>query len=137
MWHSTDKMARAIADGITAEGVEVKLLKLRSYVISEAVTELLDAKAVLVGSPTLNNGMFPTISSFLTYAAGLKPKGKLWGFFGSFGWGGGAVRNMIKAAKEAGFDVQEPGLEIKYVPDGEDLKKCVEFGRQIAQKIKA
>ena len=137
MWHSTDKMARAIADGIASQGVEVKLLKLRSYAISEAMTEILDAKAVLVGSPTLNNLMFPTLSSFLTYAAGLKPKGKLWGFFGSYGWGGGAVRSMIKVAKEAGFEVLEPGLEIKYVPDSDDLKKCLEFGQQIAQKIKA
>ena len=137
MWHSTDKMARAIADGIASQGVDVKLLKLRSYAISEAMTEILDAKAVLVGSPTLNNLMFPTLSSFLTYAAGLKPKGKLWGFFGSYGWGGGAVRSMIKVAKEVGFEVLEPGLEIKYVPDSDDLKKCLEFGQQIAQKIKA
>jgi len=136
MWHSTDKMARAIADGIASEGIDVKLLKLRSYAISEAMTEILDAKAVLVGSPTLNNLMFPTLSSFLTYASGLKPKGKLWGFFGSYGWGGGAVRSMIKVAKEAGFEVYEPGLEIKYVPDNDDLKKCLEFGQQIAQKIK-
>ena len=136
MWHSTDKMARAIADGIASEGIDVKLLKLRSYAISEAMTEILDAKAILVGSPTLNNLMFPTLSSFLTYASGLKPKGKLWGFFGSYGWGGGAVRSMIKVAKEAGFEVYEPGLEIKYVPDNNDLKKCLEFGQQIAQKIK-
>ena len=136
MWHSTDKMARAIADGIASEGIDVKLLKLRSYAISEAMTEILDAKAILVGSPTLNNLMFPTLSSFLTYASGLKPKGKLWGFFGSYGWGGGAVRSMIKVAKEAGFEVYEPGLEIKYVPDNDDLKKCLEFGQQIAQKIK-
>ena len=136
MWHSTDKMARAIADGITSQGVDTKIIKLRSSPNSEAVTEVLDAKAVLVGSPTLNNGMFPTVSSFLTYITGLKPKGKIWGFFGSYGWGGGAVRNMIKTAKEAGFDVMEPGLEIKYVPDDDDLKKCMEFGRQIAQKIK-
>jgi flavorubredoxin len=98
---------------------------------------VLDAKAVLVGSPTLNNQMFPTLSSFLTYATGLKPKGKLWGFFGSYGWGGGAVRSMIKTAKEAGFDVMEPGLEIKFVPDKDDLKKCMEFGQQIAQRIKS
>ncbi len=137
MWHSTDMMARAITDGLASEGVDVKLLKLRAYANSEAISELLDAKAVLVGSPTLNNGIFPTLSAFLTYAGGLKPKGKIWGFFGSYGWGGGAVRNMIKAAKEAGFDVMEPGLEIKYVPDEADLKKCVEFGRQIAQRIKA
>jgi flavorubredoxin len=81
--------------------------------------------------------MFPTLSAFLTYATGLKPKGKLWGFFGSYGWGGGAVKSMAETAKKAGFDVYEPGVEVKFVPDEEDLKKCFEFGQQIAQKIKA
>jgi flavorubredoxin len=137
MWGSTDKMARAIADGVISQGVEVKLLKLRASYNSEAVTEVLDAKAVLVGSPTLNNQMFPTIGSFLTYVTGLKPKGKLWGFFGSYGWGGGAVKGMIETAKKAGFEVYEPVVEVKYVPDQEDIKKCFEFGQQIAQKIKA
>ena len=137
MWNSTDKMARAIADGAASQGVDVKVVKLRASPNSEAVTEILDAKAVLIGSPTLNNQMFPTLGSFLTYITGLRPKGKVWGFFGSYGWGGGAVKGMTKAAKEAGFDVMEPGLEIKFVPDEEDLKKCLEFGRQIAQKIKA
>jgi flavorubredoxin len=137
MWHSTDKMARSIADGIASEGVDVKLLKLRASPNSEAVTEILDAKAVLVGSPTLNNGMFPTIGGFLTYISGLKPKGKLWSFFGSFGWGGGAVKGMVKMAKEAGFDVSEPSLELKWVPSEEELKQCFDWGVQIAQKIKA
>ncbi len=136
MWNSTDKMARAIGEGAASLGVDVKLLKLRSYAISEAMTEILDAKAILVGSPTLNNQMFPTLSAFLTYATGLKPKNKVWSFFGSYGWGGGAVKGMAKVAKEAGFDVVEPGLEIKFVPDEEDLKKCFEFGQQIAQKLK-
>ena len=137
MWHSTDKMARAIANGIVSQGVEAKLFKLRVYSGSEAVTEILDAKAVLVGSPTLNNQMFPSLGSFLTYITGLKPRGKLWGFFGSYGWGGGAVKDMVDMAKKAGFEVYEPGVEVKYVPDQEDLKKCFEFGQRIAQKIKA
>jgi anaerobic nitric oxide reductase flavorubredoxin len=137
MWGSTDKMARAIAEGAISEGVEVKLLKLRASDLTEAVTEILDAKAVVVGSPTLNNQMFPTLSSFLTYITGLKPKGKLWSFFGSYGWGGGAVKSMVETAWKAGFEVHEPSIEVKYVPDQEDLKKCFEFGRQIAAKIKA
>jgi anaerobic nitric oxide reductase flavorubredoxin len=137
MWGSTDKMARAIAEGAASEGVDVKLLKLRAANNTEAMTEILDAKAVVVGSPTLNNGMFPTIGSFLTYATGLKPKGKLWGFFGSYGWGGGAVKNMSEIAQKAGFQVNEQSVEVKYVPDSEDLKKCFEFGQQIAAKIKA
>jgi anaerobic nitric oxide reductase flavorubredoxin len=137
MWGSTDKMAREIAEGISSQGIEAKLLKLRASDNTEAVTEVLESKAVLVGSPTLNNGMFPTLGSFLTYITGLKPKGKLWGFFGSFGWGGGAVRGMIEMAKKAGFEVYEPTVELKWVPDEAELKKCFEFGQQFAQKIKA
>jgi flavorubredoxin len=137
MWGSTDKMARAIADGVSSQGVEVKLLKLRATDNTNVVTEIVDAKVVLVGSPTLNNGMFPSLGTFLTYVTGLKPKGKLWGFFGSFGWGGGAVKGMVKTAKEAGFDVMEQSVELKWVPTEEELKKCFEFGQQIAQKIKA
>ena len=137
MWESTDKMARAIADGITSGDVEVKLLKLRATDNTDVVTEILEAKAVVVGSPTLNNQMFPSVGSFLTYITGLKPKGKLWSFFGSYGWGGGAVRGMVETVKKAGFEVLELNVEVKYVPDQEDLKKCFEVGQQIAAKIKA
>lgn len=130
-------MARAISEGVISEGVEVKLLKLRASDNTEAATEILDSKAVLVGSPTLNNGMFPTIGSFMTYLTGLRPKNKIWSFFGSFGWGGGAVRGMTEMARKAGFEVHEPGVEIKYIPEPEDLKKCFELGKQIAKLVKA
>ncbi len=137
MWGSTDKMAKAMAEGLISQDIEVKFMKLRASNFTETVTEILDAKAVLVGSPTLNNQMFTTIGAFLTYITGLKPKGKLWSFFGSYGWGGGAVRGMVEMAKKAGFAVVEPSLEVKYVPDAEDLKRCFEVGQQLAVKIKA
>ncbi len=135
MWGSTDLMARAIEEGAVSQNVEVKMLKMRASNNTEAMTEILDSKAVIVGSPTLNNGMFPTIGSFLTYAVGLKPKDKIWSFFGSFGWGGGAVRAMAEMARKAGFEVHEGGPEVKYVPDQDDLKKCFEFGKQIALEV--
>ena len=72
--------------------------------------EILEAKAVVVGSPTVNGSMFQTISAFLRYVTGLKPKGKIWAVFGSYGWGGGAVRAMTEHPKTAGFEVLEPGL---------------------------
>lgn len=137
MWGSTDAMARAVEKGVASQGVDVRVFKLRNRENTDIVTEILDAKAVVVGSPTLNNQMFPTVSGFLTYITGLKPKGKLWAFFGSFGWGGGAVKDMTEMAKKAGFDIFEQNVQVKYVPDEEDLKKCLEFGAQIAQKIKA
>ena len=137
MWGSTDKMARAITEGLASQGVDVKLLKLRAAVKSEVVAEILESKAVVVGSPTLNNQMYPSLSSFLTYITGLKPKGKLWSFFGSYGWSRGAVKSMTEMAKKAGFEIFDSSLEVKFVPDTEDLRKSFEFGKQIAIKIKA
>ena len=137
MWGSTDAMARAIEEGIASQGIDVRVFKLRNRENTDIVTEILNAKAVVVGSPTMNNQMFPTVGGFLTYITGLKPKGKLWAFFGSYGWGGGAVKGMAEMAKKAGFDVYEPTVEVKYVPDPDDLKRCFDFGVQIAQKIKA
>jgi anaerobic nitric oxide reductase flavorubredoxin len=137
MWGSTDKMAHAIAEGAVSQGVEVKFMKLRATDLTEVVTQILDSKAVIVGSPTLNNQMFPTLGYFLTYISGLKPRGKIWSFFGSYGWGGGAVRNMLEMARKAGFEVHEPGVEVKYIPSAEDLNKCFELGKQIATEINA
>ena len=137
MWGSTDKMARAISEGAASEGTDVKLLKLRASDNTEALTEILDAKAVVVGSPTINNQMFPTLAAFMNYVTGLKPRNKVWCFFGSYGWGRGAVRSMTEIAKNAGFEVREPGLEVKYVPDKDDLTQCFELGRQIATQVKA
>ena len=73
----------------------------------------------------------------MTYLTGLRPKNKIWSFFGSFGWGGGAVRGMTEMARKAGFEVHEPGVEIKYIPEPEDLQKCFELGKQIAKLVKA
>jgi flavorubredoxin len=135
MWGSTDKMAHAVADGAVSQGVEVKMLKLRASNLTDIVTEILDSKAIIVGSPTLNNQMFPTLGSFLTYITGLRPKGKIWSFFGSYGWGGGAVRDMTEMARKAGFEIREPGIQTKYIPSEEDLEKCFELGKQIAKEI--
>ena len=53
---------------------------------------ILSARAVIVGSPTLNNGMFPTVADMMSYMKGLRPTKRLGAAFGSFGWGGGAVK---------------------------------------------
>jgi flavorubredoxin len=135
MWGSTDKMARAVVEGIRSTGAEAKLMKLRATELADVVTEILDCKAVIVGSPTLHNEVFPTVSGFMTYISGLRPKGKIWGFFGSYGWGGGAVKKMIQIANEAKFEVHESSMEVKYIPTKEELEKCVEFGKEIASKI--
>jgi flavorubredoxin len=135
MWGSTESMAKAILKGLIEEGAEAKLLHLRSNHRSDIIYEMLEAKGILLGSPTLNNGMFPTMGDFLTYMRGLKPKGKIFGLFGSHGWGGGAVKEMRKSLLEEKFEVWEKELVVQYIPDSEELKKAIQFGREFAHNV--
>ena len=96
MWQSTEKMAAAIVDSLGQQGVDARAMHLRKWHRSDIMTEVLDAGAIVVGSPTLNNGMFPTVSDFLTYMKGLKPQNKIAAAFGSYGWSGESVK-LIKS----------------------------------------
>ncbi|UCC59789.1 MAG: FprA family A-type flavoprotein, partial [Dehalococcoidia bacterium] len=102
---------------------------------SDIIKEMLDAKAILIGSPTLNNGMFPTIAGFLCYLKGLKPKGKIGAAFGSHGWAGGAVKAIEQEMDQMGIEMMDSGLAFKFVPESDELQKCFDFGKTIANEI--
>ena len=137
MWHSTQQMAETIAGGLAEAGVYAVPMDLRCTHRSDVMTEVLDARAVIVGSPTLNNQVFPTVSDFLTYMKGLKPKNRVGAAFGSYGWSGEAVRQIADELTAMKFDVVEPGLRLQYVPDQEGLAACEDFGRKIAEAMKS
>jgi flavorubredoxin len=132
MWGSTHIMANSILEGIKTAGVEVKLLNIRKNDLSSIITDILEAPVIIVGSPTLNNGIFPSVSELLTYLKGLRPKGRQAVVFGSYGWGGGAVKAVEKELEMAGFELIEPGLQIRYRPDEEGIAACRELGERIA-----
>jgi flavorubredoxin len=136
MWHSTEMMAEAIAGSLGEEGINAKPMHLRSWHRSDVITEVLDAGAIIVGSPTLNNGLFPTVSDFLTYMKGLKPQNKIAAAFGSYGWSGEAVKLINKELEEMKFEVIEPGIKLQYVPDEKGIEACSELGRKIAQAMR-
>jgi flavorubredoxin len=136
MWHSTAKMAEAIAEGLVAGGAQPKLMPLKSNHRSNVATEILDAGALVVGSPTLNNNMFPTVADLLTYLKGLKPQNLVGAAFGSYGWSGeavGQVREILTAMK---VDLVGEGLRVKFVPASDALEQCFELGAQVAEKVK-
>jgi flavorubredoxin len=136
MWQSTEIMAKAVTDGLVAKGVTVKMMNLAANHRSDVMTEVLDAKAVILGSATLNNGMLPRMADMISYMKGLKPLNKIGAAFGSYGWSGEAPRLMATALKEMKFKVVGEGLGIQYAPTHELLTKCVELGREVARAMK-
>ncbi len=136
MWHSTEYMTIPLMEGVKAAGVDVEVIKLRSTPMSTATKRFWESRAMLLGTPTLNNIMFPTVAEFLTYLRGLRPKDRMVGAFGSFGWGGGAVKEAYAVFKQMGLEAVEPGVEVLYRPGPEDEKKCFEFGKLFAEQVK-
>ena len=135
MWHSTESMAEAIAEGIASQGVEARPIHIRSSDRSDIMTEALNAKAIVFGSPTLNNTMFPTVADVLTYMKGLKPKNKLAAAFGSYGWSGEAVEEIRGHLESMGMEIIDPGLRIQYVPDASGREEAFAFGQTIGKAV--
>jgi len=136
MWKSTEQMALHIADGITSEGVEAKVMPLYASNRSDVATELLDAGAACFGTPVLNGQMFPTVADVMTYIKGLKFKNKIGVAFGSYGWNGSGIDMLEEEMKKIGMELVEPALKVRYVPKDEDLKRCVEIGKSVAIALK-
>jgi len=136
MWGATAKMAEQIAEGISSNQIDVKVYNIAESDRTEVITQMLTARGFLFGSSTHDNDMLPNIAAFLEIVKGLKTKGRKVSFFGSYGWAGGALKEMEEMLKDSGGDFTIPGLSIKYVPDKAELAECFEFGNKFARLLK-
>ena len=136
MWHSTERMTIPLMQGIKDEGVDCKVIKLRATPMSAAIKEFWKSRGTLIGTPTLNNIMFPSVAEYLTHLRGLRPQNRITGAFGSYGWGGGAVKEAYEEFKRMGLEVVEPGMQVLYRPSPEDETQCYNFAREFAKKVK-
>jgi len=133
----TEKMAKEVSLGLQDEGVSVKMLNLRYNHRSDVMREVLDAGAIILGCPTLNNGLLPRMAGFLMYMRGLRPTNKIGAAFGSYGWSGESVKLLNETMTEMKFDLIDEGIRAKYVPEVGELAACVELGRKVGQALKA
>ena len=134
MWHSTEKIAMAIAEGIASKGVKVRVFHVRKDSWADIMTEILDAKAVCIGSPTMHGSVFPPVAGFLAYMKGLKPKNKVAAVFSSYGWGIGAYEEIVEVLKDLEFGILE-GLKVKFRPTEEELEVARELGEKIGEIV--
>lgn len=136
MWGATEQMARRILDGVAAAGVKGKLHRLGAASLSDIITDVLEAGALMVGSSTQHNGVLASAGGFLTYLKGLRPMNKLGAAFSTYGWSGGAQNAIEESLKASGMTVEQSGLSVKWTGNKEELDKCFEFGKEFAQKVK-
>jgi flavorubredoxin len=136
MWGTTEKIARTLQESLEAEGVPVTMRNLKTNHISDIMTDVLFSKMILLGSPTLNKGLLPTMGAFLTYLKGLRPQNRIGFAFSSYGWGGLALKEMEEVIKGMGWQTPVEGINIKYIPDENELNDVREKGAQLAKLLK-
>ncbi len=136
MWGATEKMARMIAQGLIDQGLEVRLFDIATSDRSNVIKEMLDAKGFIIGSSTHDNDMLTSIAGFLEFLKGLSPKHRIAAVFGSYGWAGGAVKNIEKVLQETGIELALPGVGVKYMPDENEINRCYQLGVDFANRIK-
>lgn len=104
---------------------------------SDVLKEILTAKALVIGSATLNEGMFPSVAQLLSCLKGFHPMKEKGIAFGSYGWREEAIEAISKEMEASGIRVLEPGLGVMFVPGDEDLESCVQLEQRIADSLGA
>lgn len=135
MWNSTAAMAQAIAAGVREAGAGCEVCRAREHHRSDIAVKYLETGALLVGTPTLNACMFPTLADVLSYLRGLKRKNLIGAVFGSYGWNGEGAVQAKEALAAMKIPLAADPLAIQYVPDSAALEQCRALGNQIADKL--
>jgi flavorubredoxin len=136
MWHSTEKMAHALREGIESEGVPATMGNLATTHISDIMTHVLEARGIAVGSPTLNSHIFPTVAGALAYIGGLRPRNRLGLAFGSYGWGKQGVAEVADAVTKLGWEMPVEQVTVQWIPGEADLAAVRQAGAQFARAVK-
>jgi flavorubredoxin len=135
MWGSTEIMARQIVKTLTDNNIEVKMFDIAKTDFAEIAYEMLDAKAFVIGSSTHDNEMLAYIAGFIHFLKGMKPKNRVALAFGSYGWAGGAVKEIAEQLSSFGVEViAQAGAKFK--PNKEELQKCIDAATVLAGKLK-
>lgn len=135
MWKSTEAMIKTMVETLLVEGIEVSLYNVVNSDIGDIAGDLVDARAIVLGTPTVLGGMHPVAAHAVNLAKALRPPLKYGVVLSSYGWGGGARRQALEVLGPTKIEVIDT-LEVNGPPSDEDHKKIVEIGKQLAAKIR-
>ena len=134
-YKNTQEMAQSIMEGSeSVEGVITNIYDLASIEEQNMIKILEESDGFLIGTPTINADAPKPVWDLLSCLMFLEKAGKTASAFGSYGWSGEAVDNIIARLKS--LKLRVPPLEllkIKLIPNEKELKDCFDFGVEFAE----
>jgi flavorubredoxin len=137
MWNGTRRMAELIAEGIheASPQTTVKVMNMAHSDKNDVIVEVFRSKGIVLGSPTLNNGILTSLAALLEEMRGMRFKQKKAAAFGCYGWSGESVKLLNDGLKNSGFEVVHEGLRINWNPDEAGESSCRNYGKDLAQVL--
>jgi len=135
MWNSTGRMVNKMVQEIVRAGIDVKVFKLTNSDIGDIARELVDSRAIVLGTPTVLGGMHP-LAVYGTYLVKvLKPPIKYAVALSSYGWGGGSIKQAQEMLSGTRIEILG-AIDVNGPPKEEDFKEIVNLSRELVEKIK-
>jgi flavorubredoxin len=134
MYGNTESMMNAVAQGISDQGVPVDIFDVTRTHVSYILPSLWTQRGVIVGAPTYEGGLFPVMAQTLDMAGQKRIRNKKLAYFGSYGWSGGARRELERIAEDLKWDVVDT-LEFVGGPTEENLRAAALFGARFAEGL--
>ncbi len=132
----TKQLAESICEGLTQSGVSVKCFDLVTDDNAQAKAAIADADGFLLGSPTLVGDALPPVYEMLV---GLNPiihKGKFAAAFGSYGWSGEAVPNLVARMQQLKLNMPLEGMKVRFKPTQTDLDAAKQYGLAFGNAVR-
>ncbi len=135
MYGNTETLMNAVAQGLAAEGVGVEIFDAARVHASYILPSLWMRRGVMIGAPTYEGTVFPPVGEVVREAAMKSIKHRQMAMFGSYGWGGGALRELKKITEPMKWNLTN-SLAVKGGANRENIAQAEAFGREFGCALK-
>ena len=139
MYGHTEAMAEVIAREVSNQGIKnVKVYNVSKTHHSYLIRDVFRYKALVVGAPTYNTGLYHEMEVFLSEIANRDIKNHVIGWFGSHGWASKAVSKIAEwNENHIKFEPVGVPVDMTQALDETSTEKCKALGKAIADRLKA
>lgn len=134
MYGFTESLADAVARGVAKTGMKFSFFDAARTHVSYILPSLWTMEGVLIGAPTYEVRLFPPVASVLEMARHKRIFGRKAAFFGTYGWSGGALRELQKLADELKWKITHT-FEIQGMPNKDDLARAEKWAEEFASSL--
>lgn len=134
---NTGIVASEIATGIreVITDAAVTVYDINDYDMGLLQHALNSSDAFAIGTPTINADAVAPVWILLSHVDAVRNKKKPALAFGSYGWSGEGVPNIVARMQGLKLNVFGEGFKVQFVPSKSDLEKARELGREFAKTL--